>query len=47
MVRRRFQRLLALVDATIAAEKDRSKRATRRWGDKEKRLVEETSTCRR
>lgn len=47
MVRGRFQRFLALVDATIGAEKDRSVGATRRWGDKEKQLVEETSTCRR
>lgn len=48
VVRARFQRFLALADATIrAARKGRPAGAAVRWGEKEKWLVEETSTCRR
>lgn len=49
VVRARFQRFLALADATIrAARKDRPAGGTAlRWGQKEKWLVEETSNCRR
>lgn len=47
VVRRRFQRFLALADATIGTGKNAAASTARRWGDKEKRLVEETSTCRR
>ncbi|CAN0160193.1 unnamed protein product, partial [Hapterophycus canaliculatus] len=53
VVRGRLQRFLALADATIgAARRERSAgaaaaTAAARWGQKEKWLVEETSTCRR
>lgn len=49
VVRARFQRFLALADATIeAARRDRpAGGAAVRWGQKEQWLVEETSTCRR
>lgn len=50
MVRGRLQRFLALADATIGAarrERPAASAAALRWGQKEKWLVEETSTCRR
>ena len=49
VVRARFQRFLALADATVrAARKDRPPGAAApRWGQKQKRLMEETSNCRR
>ncbi|CAN0020436.1 unnamed protein product, partial [Ectocarpus fasciculatus] len=48
VVRGRLQRFLALADVTIgAARKNRPADTAVRWGQKEKWLVEETSTCRR
>lgn len=48
MVRARFQRFLALADASIrTARISRPGGDSVRWGQKEKWLAEETSTCRR
>lgn len=46
VVRGRFQRFLALADAaSLGGKKGRD--PLRRWGEREKRLAAETSTCRR
>lgn len=47
VLRERFERVLALADSMIGADCGSTRKPARRWGDREKRLVEKTMTCRR